>query len=40
MSTPLAEAILGAISEDPAIVTSWIRMYFRYFYKLAIRALR
>jgi flavin-dependent dehydrogenase len=32
MSTPIAETMLGAISEDPAIVTSWIRMYFRYFY--------
>jgi flavin-dependent dehydrogenase len=32
MSTPLVRMILDSISKEPAIITSWIRMFFRYFY--------
>jgi flavin-dependent dehydrogenase len=32
MSTPLAETILRSLQEDPTIITSWIRMFFRYFF--------
>lgn len=32
MSTPLMKAILRSLQENPAVLSSWIRMYFRYFY--------
>ena len=32
MSTPLMRMILRALQEDPTIPTSWIRMFFRYYY--------
>jgi len=32
MGTPLAETILQALKEDPTIITSWIRMFFRYYF--------
>jgi flavin-dependent dehydrogenase len=32
ISTPLARMILDSISEDPAIVKSWLRMFPRYYY--------
>jgi electron transfer flavoprotein-quinone oxidoreductase len=31
-STPLMKTVLRYIKEDPAIITAWIRMYFRYYY--------
>ncbi len=35
MSTPLAQAVLGGIAEDPSVITAWIRMYLRYYYNWA-----
>jgi flavin-dependent dehydrogenase len=32
MSTPLAETVLLALQEDPTIITSWVRMFFRYYF--------
>jgi flavin-dependent dehydrogenase len=32
MSTPLMKTILRAIAKDPAVITAWIKMYFRYYY--------
>ncbi len=32
IGTPLARTILRAVADDPAIVTSWIKMFFRYYY--------
>ncbi len=32
ISTPLAKMILRSLQEDPEILASWIRMFFRYFY--------
>jgi electron transfer flavoprotein-quinone oxidoreductase len=32
MSTPLVKAIATSLKKDPAIITKWIRMYFRYYY--------
>jgi electron transfer flavoprotein-quinone oxidoreductase len=32
MSTPLVKAITASLKKDPAIITKWIRMYFRYYY--------
>lgn len=30
-STPLAEAVLGSLAGDPHVLTSWLRMFFRYY---------
>jgi len=32
VSTPLLKVILSSIKHDPAIITKWIKMYFRYYY--------
>jgi flavin-dependent dehydrogenase len=35
ISTPLAKIMLDSIAEDPSIITSWVRMYCRYYYNWA-----
>jgi electron transfer flavoprotein-quinone oxidoreductase len=35
VSTPLLRMAFDSISDDPSIITSWIRMFFRYYYNWA-----
>jgi electron transfer flavoprotein-quinone oxidoreductase len=35
VSTPLLRMAFDSISDDPTIITSWIRMFFRYYYNWA-----
>jgi hypothetical protein len=35
VTTPLLRMVFDFISDDPAIITSWIRMFFRYYYNWA-----